>query len=56
MSCSRIRPPSIKCAPRLEPATEHGHNRKSESAKPDKRIVALVKLLARLAAEEDFRG
>jgi hypothetical protein len=27
----------------------------SDGDKPDRRIVALVKLLARLAAEQDFR-
>jgi hypothetical protein len=27
----------------------------SDGGKPDRRIVALVKLLARLAAEQDFR-
>jgi hypothetical protein len=42
---------------RLEPAAQRSHNRRGahDDGKPDRRIVALVRLLARLAAEEDFR-
>lgn len=41
----------------LEPAAQQGNNgrRVSDGDKPDRRIVALVRLLARLAAEQDFR-
>ena len=41
----------------LEPAAQQGNNgpRVPDGDKPDRRIVALVKLLARLAAEQDFR-
>ena len=41
----------------LAPAAKQGNNRRrlSDGDKPDRRIVALVKLLARLAAEQDFR-
>lgn len=42
---------------RLKPTARQGHNGKRTHGadKPDQRIVALVKLLARLAAERDFR-
>lgn len=41
---------------RLKPTARQGHNgqRVPEADKPDRRIVALVKLIARLAAEKDF--
>ena len=56
MSVTRRPSQSTKCVPRLEPAGQLGHNgrRTNKSDKPDQRIVALVKLLARLAAEKDF--
>lgn len=56
MSITRRPSQSTKCGPRLEPAGQLGHNgqRTNKSDKPDQRIVALVKLLARLAAEKDF--
>jgi len=40
----------------LEPTAQQGNNgqRVFEGDKPDQRIVALVKLLARLAAEQGF--
>jgi len=41
----------------LKPAPQKGHNGQCvpDGDKPDRRIVALVKLIARLAAEQDFR-
>jgi hypothetical protein len=41
---------------RLKSTARQGHNGQHvpEGDKPDQRIVALVKLLARLAAEKDF--
>ena len=41
----------------LEPTAQQGNNGRCvpDGDKPDRRIVALVKLLARLAAEQDFR-
>lgn len=57
MSTSRIRPKSTNCTLQLEPTAQQGHNGRHahDSGKPDRRIVALVKLFARFAAEEDFR-
>ena len=57
MSAPRTPSRSTKRVPGLEPSGQQGHNRKRTHGadKPDQRIVALVKLLARLAAERDFR-
>lgn len=57
MSTPRTPSRSTKHSPGLEPTGQQGHNgRRAQGAdKPDRRIVALVKLLARLAAEQDFR-
>ena len=57
MNVTRRPSQSTTCVPRLESAGQQGHNgkRTDEADKPDRRIVALVKLLARLAAEKDFR-
>ena len=57
MSTTRTPSQNTKRAPRLELSSQQSHNgkRAREGDKPDQRIVALVKLLARLAAEEDFR-
>jgi hypothetical protein len=44
--------------PRLERTARRGHNGRAacKGDKPDHRIVALVRLIARLAAEDDFRN
>lgn len=57
MSAPRTPSRSTKRVPGLEPTGQQGHNGKRTQGadKPDRRIVALVKLLARLAAEQDFR-
>jgi len=57
MKTNRTPSQSTKRTARLEPAANQSHNgpRAHKGDKPDRRIVALVKLLARLAAERDFR-
>ena len=56
MSTTRTPSQSTGRDGRLKPGARQGHNgqRVREGDKPDRRIVALVKLLARLAAEKDF--
>jgi hypothetical protein len=56
MSTSRTRSQGTGRNGRLKPTARQGHNeqRATEGDKPDRRIVALVKLIARLAAEKDF--
>ncbi len=57
MSGSRTQTQNGHRGANLEPAAQQGNNgrRVSDGDKPDRRIVALVKLLARLAAEQDFQ-
>jgi len=57
MSTIPTPPQNDKSAIQLEPTSARVHNacRASQEGNPDRRIVALVKLLARFAAEEDFR-
>lgn len=56
MSAPRKPSDSTRHVPKLEPTGQQGHNGKRTQGadKPDRRIVAIVKLLARLAAEQDF--
>jgi hypothetical protein len=56
MSAPRTPSRSTRHVPELEPTAQQGHNGKRTQGadKPDRRIVAIVKLLARLAAEQDF--
>jgi hypothetical protein len=56
MSNSRT-PPDANPAQRLELTASQDHNGADarDGDKPHRRIVAIVKLLARLAAEKDFR-
>lgn len=57
MSTTRTPSRNIKSDLPLEPEPPQGHNgrRVCGGDKPDRRIVELVKLLGRIAAEQDFR-